>query len=271
MLSTDEHCDNLSIKQIVANDIIKYAEEMNIPLKSALKEIDNNTAVCIKTLERIVDDRVNIKPFVKTVSEIYSFLYRTDSLSEIITKAPPEISEYINKKHLNYSTPYKFSDFVANPKAQEELSRDSIFNQIYLRTSGDIGTDLETIKLNFGLNGLKKLDEMISLGYVIVDKDEKFIRGKKLSWTPVIIANFSKTLVSEILNSKEMDLRPDNYCNFFTWDTTQEDALTIKEIFRDAFRGAIGVATKSKPVKNNLVKVHFASTVASIDNNKGIE
>lgn len=271
MLTTDENYENLSIKKILANDILKYAEEMNIPLRDALKNIESNTAICIKTLERIVDENIKIKPFVKTVSEIYSFLYRTDSLAEVITKAPPEISEYINKKHLNYATPYKFSDFVANPTAQEELTRDTVFNQIYLSTSGDFGTSINAVKLNYGLNGLKKLDEMIALGYVIVDKNERLIRGKKLSWTPVIIANFSKTLVSEILDSKELDLRPDNYCNFFTWDTTQEDALIIKEIFRKAFRTAVEVATKSQPIDDKFVKLNFSSVVASIDNNRGDE
>lgn len=264
MLSTDENYENLSIKQIIAEDIKKYSEEKKIPLREVIKDISNKTEVGLKTLERIVDDTIKTRPYARTAADIYTYLYEADSLTEVITKAPKTISEYIEKNHNNTTRSQSISDFTKNPATQNELTKDNIFNQILLMTGGDYGTDLTTIRKKYGVNGLKRLDEMLKNGFVKIDEDEKVTRAKKLAYNSTIRRNVARTIVSEIYNAEEPDLYPEQYLGVFSGDVTPEDGAIIRAEFARVFRSSMERIIKSRPTEKEAIRLNLASVIASM-------
>lgn len=269
MLETNTSNPSGTMQSIIAADIIAYAKEFNLPVKQVIQDINSSTKVSVSTLDRIVKKSKSPQPFVRTVVSIYSFILKTKSLSEIIIKTPIEISDYIKKDRASYT---KDQDMIVFDTVKEdELTRDDLFNRIYTITSGDFGTDIGTVRYNFGLLGLVKLDEMIELGFVVVDQDERLKRGRPLSWNREAMVNFNHTLGDQIKKMKDFDLNEENLCSFQTYEVTQPDAVIIKKIFKDATYAAIAVAAKSEVRENNHEKLSFSALVASAHLLKGDE
>jgi hypothetical protein len=83
VINTEEISVTPTIKEIVANDMRKYAEEMNISERQLIKDFANNTNVVLRTLQRILEGNRKITPHVTTVVDIYSQIYNATSLAEI--------------------------------------------------------------------------------------------------------------------------------------------------------------------------------------------
>lgn len=269
MLSTDENA-NLSIKQILANDMKKYAEEMNIPLRQLVKDFAKNTNVVLRTLERIFEENKNFTPHVRTVVDIYAQIYNATSLAEIISKAPPVISEFIKKNHTqcivgDSKSDSKISDVTYNSAVQANLTASSIFNQIYIMTAGDYGTDIDKIRENFGVNGLKQLDEMIKLGFVEMDGDDQIKRKTRLTWDHKIRKNFAKTLINDIYNEENSDLEYSNYLGVAIGDVTPADYNLIREKMKSHYHEVMDIINNSKPTYDEAIRFTLGKVLEKVE------
>lgn len=266
MLNTNETSADLSIKQIIANDIQKHAEEMKISARQVIKSVANKTNVKLRTLERFFEPSKNFKPHVRTVVDIYSQIYNTESLAEIITKSPTIISEYIKNNHTQCNVgEAKVSDLSTNPAHQASLTASSVFNQIYLMTSGDYGTELSLISEKFGTHGLKQLDEMIKMGFVEIDENDRIKRKNKLTWDRTIRKNFVKTLISDVYNEENNDILDANYLGFATGDVSKEDYDLIREKIKINADEILSIINKSQPSYDNAIRIAFGKVLEKIE------
>jgi len=259
MLNNDKAYEDLSIKQIIARDIKKYSEEMNIPVRQLLKEFAKNTNVVFRTLERIFEENRNFTPNVRTVVDIYSQLYNVDSLAEIITKTPPVISEFIKKNHTQFIVGVpKLSDLSITPSLHASLTSSSTFNQIYLMTAGDYGTDISIIREKFGSNGLKHLDEMIKLGFVEMDENDQIKRKRRLTWDRAVRKNFVKTLITDVYNEENSDLENPNHLSVAIGDVTPSDYDLILGKMKSNYQEILLMINNSKPTYNEAIRISVA-------------
>ena len=266
MLNTEASTDNLSIKQIIASDLRKYAEEMNISERQLINDFARNTNVAKRTLERILVEDQKSNAHVRTVVDIYSQIYNATTLTEVISKAPIVVSEYIKKNHSQCTGKNpKVSEISQNPAQQAEFTSSTVFNQIYMMTSGDFGTDLEAIRENFGQNGLKHLDEMIKLGFVEIDVDDHVTRKKPLTWDRTIRKNFIKTIINDLYKEENADLENPNYIGVAIGDVTPEDYNLIREKMRNHYTELMTILNQSKPTYKDAIRITFAKVMEKIE------
>ena len=258
MLSTDRHCDNLSIKQILANDIRKYAEEMNVSIQQVMKDISKNKLTGIRTLQRFFQPETEFVPHVRTLVNIYSQMYDTESLADIISKAPEQIGSYIRNNHTNYTVAENLSGGSKNLPLQLELTSSSVFNQIYLMTGGEYGTELSVIRKMFGEFGLKELDKLILAGFVEIDADDKITRKEKISWELPIRKRFAKTVINDIYNIENADSCNKNYISVITGEVSPEVYKLIRTKMKKHNDEILTMVNESNPSYEDAVK--FVST-----------
>lgn len=266
MLNTEPNA-NLSIKDIIANDIKKYSEEMNIPLRQLIKDFAKNTNIVLRTMERCFEDNKKFTPHVTTVVDIYSQIYNANSLAEIISKAHPMVSDFIKKNHMQFigGAQNKYLDVSNHSSIQADLTSSSIFNQIYLMTAGDHGTDLARIREKFGSNGLKQLDEMIKLGFVEIDSDDQIKRKKRLTWDRKIRKNFIKTIIQDVYNEENSDLENPNYISVAIGDVTHAEYETIREKMKVNYLEIMDIVNNSKPTYEEAVRFTLAEVIEKIE------
>lgn len=266
MLSTDENA-NLSIKQTIASDMKKYAEEMGISQRQLIKDFAKNTNIVLRTLERIFEENKKFTPHVTTIVDIYSQIYNANSLAEIISKAPQVISDFIKKNHMQFigGSANKFLDVSNHSSIQADLTYSSIFNQIYIMTSGDHGTDLAKIREQYGASGLKQLDEMIKLGFVEMDANDQIKRKTRLTWDRKIRKNFVKTLITDIYNEENSDLENANYISVAIGDVTPDDYNLIREKMKSNYLEIMDIVSKSKPGYEEAIRFTLAKVMEKIE------
>jgi hypothetical protein len=262
MLNTEPNA-NLSIKDIIANDIKKYSEEMNIPLRQLIKDFAKNTNIVLRTMENVLRTTKKFTPHVTTVVDIYSQIYNANSLAEIISKAHPMVSDFIKKNHMQFigGAQNKYLDVSNHSSIQADLTSSSIFNQIYLMTAGDHGTDLARIREKFGSNGLKQLDEMIKLGFVEIDSDDQIKRKKRLTWDRKIRKNFIKTIIQDVYNEENSDLENPNYISVAIGDVTHAEYETIREKMKVNYLEIMDIVNNSKPTYEEAVRFTLAEVI----------
>lgn len=266
MLSTSDSATNLSIKQTIASDLKKYSEEMNITQRQLIKDFAKNTNIVLRTLERIFEENKNFTPHVRTVVDIYTQIYNASSLAEIISKAPLVISEFIKKNHTQCVVgDAKVSDLSQNPAVQANLTASSVFNQIYIMTAGDYGTDLALIRENFGANGLKQLDEMIKLGFVEMDENDQVKRKNRLTWDKTIRKNFLKSIISDIYSEENADMENPNYLGVAIGDVTPADYNLIQEKMKSNYNEVLEIINNSKPIYEEAIRLTFAKVLERIE------
>jgi len=267
MLSTEKPSETLSIKQIIAEDIRKYSEEMNIPLRQLIKDFAKNTNIVLRTVERFFEDNKKFTPHVTTIVDIYSQIYSTNSLAEILSKTPVVVSDYIKKNHMQFigGSNNRFLDISKHSGVQADLTSSSIFNQIYIMTSGDFGTDIAKVKEQFGANGLKQLDEMIKLGYVAIDENDQIKRKTRLTWDRTIRKNFLKTIISDVYNEENSDLENPNYISVAIGDVTPSDYELIREKMRTSYLEIMEIVNISKPSYDEAIKFTLAKVLEKIE------
>lgn len=269
MLNTEPSA-NLSIKDMIANDIKKYGEEMNIPLRQLIKDFAKNTNIVLRTMERFFEDNKKFTPHVRTIVAIYTQIYNATSLAEVISKAPPVISDFIKKNHTqcvvgDLRDDSRVSDLSSNPSVQASLTTSSIFNQIYIMTAGDHGTDISKIRDSYGVNGLKQLDEMIKMGFVEIDDNEQVRRKTRLSWDRTIRKNFLKTIISDVYNEENSDLEYPNYLGVAMGDVTPSDYKLIQEKIKSNYVEILDIINKSHPSYDEAVRIAYAKVLEKIE------
>jgi len=270
MLGTEKSGEALSIKQIIAEDIRKYSEEMNIPLRQLIKDFAKNTNIVLRTMERFFEDNKKFTPHVRTVVDVYTQIYNATSLAEVISKAPPTISDFIKKNHTQcvvggLKEDARVSDLSSNPAVQANLTASSIFNQIYIMTAGDHGTDISKIRESYGVNGLKQLDEMIKMGFVEIDDNDQIKRKTRLSWDRTIRKNFMKTIISDVYNEENADLENPNYISVAIGDVTPTDYEIIRNKMRSNYLEILEIVNNSKPQYDDAVRITLAKVLEKIE------
>jgi hypothetical protein len=270
MLSTERPGETLSIKQIIAEDIRKYSEEMNIPLRQLIKDFAKNTNIVLRTMERFFEDNKKFTPHVRTVVDVYTQIYNATSLAEVISKAPPVISEFIKKNHTQcvvggLKEDSRVSDLSSNPAVQANLTASSIFNQIYIMTAGAHGSDISKIRDSYGVNGLKQLDEMIKMGFVEIDDNDQIKRKTRLSWDRTIRKNFVKTIISDVYNEENADLEYPNYLGVAMGDVTPSDYKLIQEKIKTNADEILSIINKSQPTYEEAERITFAKVLEKIE------
>lgn len=265
MLTADASVD-LSIKQIIANDIKKYSEELDIPVRQLIKDFSKNTNIVLRTLERFFEENRSFTPHVRTVVDIYSQIYNSNSLAEIISKTPPTISEFIKKNHSQcISSNSNVSSTSQNSLLQASLTTSSIFNQLYLMTAGDYGTDLAKVRESFGSTGLKQLDEMIRLGFVEIDENDQVKRKAVLTWDRTVKKNFVKTLISDIYNEENADFINPNHLGVAIGDVTPEDYNLILVKLKKNYQEILDIVVNSKPTYDESIRLSMAQILERVE------
>lgn len=248
-----------SIKQIIASDLRKYSEEMGLTLREVIKEISSSTNVNLRTLERLLEGNNKISPNVRTVTDIYAFIYKANTLAEVISKSPEEVSEFIKKNHTQFQIGnYSVSDFSKNPLLQASFSSSTIFNQIYILSSGNHGVELSIIRELYGLTGLKKLDEMIKAGFVEIDSEERIRRREKLDWNRSIRKNFANTLINDIYKEEHVDEENPNYLSFSIGEVTADDYKKIINKLKSNYLEIQEIINNSNPTFEEAIKISVA-------------
>lgn len=266
MLTTDENYENLSIKKIIEEDIKSYAKDLNITPRQLIKDFAKNTNIVFRTLERFFAENNDFTPHVRTVVDIYTQIYKTTSLAEIISKAHPKISDLIKKNHTQCILGGEnVSELAENPAAQAKLTSSSVFNEIYFMTSGDYGTDISKIRNVFGSRGLGVLDEMIKTGFVEIDENDLIKRKKKLAWDNKIRKNFLQTLVFDVYKEENSDMMNPNYVGVAMGDVTPADYQVIREKMMLNYNEILDIIKKSKPTYDEAIRVGAGKILEVID------
>jgi hypothetical protein len=193
-------------------------------------------------------------------------MYNATSMAEVISKAPEVISEFIKKNHTQFAVGgSRVSDVTTNSAVQADLTSSTIFNQIYMMTAGDFGTDLAAIREHFGANGLKHLDEMIKLGFVEIDEDDQVKRKTRLTWDKTIRKNILKTLITDVYKEENADLLNPNYLGVALGDVTPSDYLIIREKIKNNADEILSIINKSKPTYEEAIRVSVAKVMEKIE------
>lgn len=232
--------------------IQNYALENKMELSQLLKDISSKKDISLNGLKKIISAQVS-KPSIETQIKIYSYIYATNSVTELITKLPSKIATSIQNV-------YSGKDLIESNEIKA-LSRDSVFNSIYILTSGDLGISLETIKHEFGRKGLTTLDKMLELELVFIDENE-IVKRKK---SALMSRDFRKNLISFIANDMyntetATDIKS-NYSGCLIGDVTEEDYTQVLMEVQNSINNIKNIITNSKPTPCNYKKIALGAIV----------
>lgn len=258
---------DLDIKNQVVMDVEYFAKEKNISTRELLKDISHTQGTSLRNLERI-SGKGSGRPTNETLIKIYSFLYNTSSLADLLLKAPEVIADSIKLNFYNTKSNLNKKITTANMAEIVNLSTNSRFNIIYLMTSGDFGTDLTAIREEFGKRGLEMLDTMIKLGIVKVDENERLTRENSIFLTQEIRRNMLVTLAKDIYKPEKNGVLGSNYSGYFIGDVTAEDYDSIYNDIKNCFDGIANKIFKSKPTPDNNKRIAIGGILEEMEKNR---
>lgn len=248
----------MNIKNQVLKDLESSAKEKNISIKEIMKEISNDQEISLRTFSRLSEIN-SAQPSNDTLVKIYSHLYSTDSLIDLILKVPENIANSLKAEYL-------FFDKNRTIRAKQEilnLSKDDTFNLVYFRTSGDYGTDLKSIRDEFGRRGLQVIDKLVTLGLVTIDNDERLIRKNTIFSTPEIRINQLKTLTN-LYDPTKNTTPGKNYSGIFMGNVTCEEHDEIYLDLRDCLNRIGKKIADSKPTKDNCKQIALGGVLEEV-------
>jgi hypothetical protein len=226
-----------------------YAVENSLELRNLIKDISKKQNISLRGLEKILSAQVTT-PSVETQIKVYSYLYNSDSIVELLTKVPESVANNIQSSYTGSKT--------QNTQEVIKLTKDNLFNSIYLLSSGDVGISLSFIKEEFGRQGLIMVEKMINLELVALNQDEFIIRKNSILMGPQIRKNIIGYIVDTLYKPEKNQNVGQNYSGLVLGDIPEEDyALYYREIkdFISSMRERI---TNSKATKSNFKKIAIA-------------
>jgi len=244
--------DHLVRDELVSH-LKAFASENQIELNEVLKDVSKRKNISLKGLKKIVAAQVS-RPSAETQVKVYSYIYKTDSLAELITKLPSDVSNSIQKVYAGKE--------ILSLDDIKTLSKDSVFNSIYILTAGDVGVELFTIKEEFGKKGLAVLDNMLKLKLVSIDENERIKRNKCVFMSK----DFRKNLISYIANDlyradEEIEIGS-NFSGCLIGDVTSEDYELIISLMKEFINTKLkSIVVNSKPNTNDIKRIALASIV----------
>lgn len=248
----------MNIKNQVLKDLESCAKEKNISIKELMKEISKDQEISFRTLTRLSETN-SAQPSNDTLEKIYSYLYSTDSLIDLILKVPENIAKSLKAEYLFYdkNRAIRASQEILN------LTLDDTFNSVYFMTSGDFGTDLNSVREEFGKRGLQVVDKLVKLGLVTVDNDERLIRKNTIFSSSEIRINQLKTLAN-LYDPSKNTTPGKNYAGIFMGNVTCEEYDEIYLDLRDCLNRIGTKIADSKPTQDNCKKIALGGVLEEI-------
>lgn len=255
-----ELAQKVAIKNQASQDLKNYSSEQNISLNLLLKDIEKNSTITLRSLQRITG-KSNSFPSNDTLIAIYSYFYKTKSLIELLKKVPEVIETSIKSEFIFHdkgilSTAYESEIF--------QQTKDQIFCKIYFMTSGDYGESLETIRDEFGNHGEVILGKLLQMGIIKLTEDDRVIRAVTICLSARIKKNLSKA-IAEIYDPIKNEQPGKNFSSIFMGDVTEEDFDKIYEISRDSSNRIGEIIKKSKPTISNYKKITISTLMEEIN------
>lgn len=251
----------MNIKNQVLKDLESSAKEKNISIKELIKEISKDQEISLRTFARLSEINSS-QPSNDTLEKIYSYLYSTDSLIDLILKAPENIANSLKAEYIFY-------DKNRTIRANQEilyLTKDDTFNTIYFMTSGSDGTDLKTVRDEFGKRGLQFVDKLVMLGLVTIDANEKLVRKNTIFSTAEVRINQLKTLTN-LYNPLKNTTPGNNYAGLFMGNVTTEEYDEIYLYLRDCLNKIGKKIAESAPTQDNCKKIVIGGVLEEIVTN----
>jgi hypothetical protein len=146
-----------------------------------INALAQRSGVAPTTLRRLLQDDSRNEIAPHTVLSLVSYLLREKNISIILKKATGPVGELLKKSFSQFifeseKVPHKLDNDL------NEVFKDKLKYLIYKLAANVKGSNIDEIKNNFGLHGLNKLDELISDGWIIANKDES-IHAKEKNFT----------------------------------------------------------------------------------------
>lgn len=226
-----------------------FAVENNIELRELIKDISKKQNISLRGLEKIISAQV-ATPSVETQIKVYSYLYKTDSIIELLTKVPDYVANTIQSSYTGSKT--------QNNQEVIKLTKDSLFNSIYLLTSGDVGISLSFIKEEFGRKGVLMAEKMINLDLVSLDQDEYLIRKNTILMGPHIRKNMIGYVVDELYQAEKNQNVGENYSGLVLGDIPEEDYPIYYNELKSFISSMRERITSAKATKGNFKKIAIA-------------
>lgn len=226
-----------------------FAVENNLDLRELIKDISKKQSISLRGLEKIISAQVST-PSVETQIKVYSYIYKTDSVVDLLTKVPRCVANNIQSSYTGSKT--------QNNQEIMKLTKDTLFNSIYLLSSGDVGISLSFIKEEFGRRGLVMVEKMINLELITLDQDEFLIRRNTILMGPQVRKNMISYVVDSLYRPEKNQIVGQNYSGLILGDIPEEEyPLYYKELktFISSLRDRI---SQSKAKKNNFKKIAIA-------------
>jgi hypothetical protein len=228
----DSHPVLVELQQLI-NDFLEKNPRLSINAMS------KRCSVSEPTLRRIAKGKVRTLPNVTTIVDILSYIYKTNSLKELVLANPGAISGFLKEQFP------AVKDLTSDTKFSEKLNKsiaDSTSFVIYNLACSERGTCEEEVLNLFGHLGMHRLEELI-LDEVIQQKGDRFFAIHS-TWSsgPEMSAKHIKTLADFIKPSKikENSMHTPIFANF-TGSITKEAYEKIIRVNRAAYRKTVEI------------------------------
>lgn len=260
----EEDSEDRQVILEVAKAINDFADEKNMTRAAAIREISTDSNVGVRTLERFFSQNgTSFKPQVRIVMGVFSKILDADSDTDILLKTSPLIKNFIEKNHSRVKRRGS-SDFSKNVGLEKILTTSDIFNEVYMMSSGEFGTDKVSVLELYGNRGLIALDTLLTNGFVVINSDERIVRDRKLSWEYPVRKNFINTLLNVTYNEESLVSQNPALLSVIHGEVTPEDYQIIREMLVNCQDKISEIINNSKPTIHNVVKVASSALLQQI-------
>lgn len=188
-------------------DLNKFKQDKKITSDYALGlYFEANSNISERAVRRALSN-VNYVPQYSNIVEIYSVIYSTRKLDELILKVPTEIAEHLASKSLENDLA-KVPD--SNMAVNNYVLNDPLALKIYLLTSGH-GIHLNEIIRKLGDDGLKETFKLAKKEIVNIEVDQIVKRGKhSLVFNSETLKDVSKGLINSFYRPEASENKSEN-------------------------------------------------------------
>ena len=268
MLTSETMTSEGDILKIIIADIKARASELGLPVNAFIKKIANPKTVCKKTLERVISEKDSTMPRARTILYIYSSIYQTNSMADLLIKLPTVIKTHIEKSSIFDEKKSHAVILDSNSNEQLQLTKDSNFNQVYLMTGGDHGTTLQKIRESLGKKGIIALNKAIQKGFVKINENERLVRGDvKIEWGPESMLDVSGTIQKDIYNLEKAQIEKANKIMLLVSDVTEPDRIRMYDALDRLHEVICDIMDNSKPTEKEAKRVCLSIIMDTIDTN----
>lgn len=240
--------DEPTLRMQFSNDIKEYLQKnANMTLKALLRHM--NYVVDESTLRRNVNQKHT--PSGKTLQGFYRFKFKEKREEILLELVPPIVRCALENYFEAYSTPKSQGDLSEEVNAL--IIKDKDFAEMYARTAFDSGTDLMSIKEEFGNRGLAKINEMIAKKILILNDGRVYPGTIRSTYPPEVIWSLATVMLDSVKKSESVNPRYHaGYIQFYSLG--HEGLGQWVEIDNRAFREKMAVC--QNPIYQGPIKAY---------------